>query len=116
MKENSTVRKIGYLCPFGNRPMAETETRIRFQYVVEKLGHQFIPLDINNKTFDSKILADNLDLDYIYSHDTGTMSEYPIPDHFSFFMHWSPSGYLVPSGLKDYFRNMYKYDDVIGGY
>lgn len=25
-------------------------------------------------------------------------------------------GYSVPSGLKDYFRNMYKYDDVVGGY
>ncbi len=109
-------KKIGYQCPFDNSPMAELETRKRVKYICEKLNHKFIPLNHENKTFDTKIHADNLGLDFILSHDTACYWEYPIPDEFSIFMHWSPLGFLVPSGLKPYFSNMYKYDDVMGGY
>lgn len=108
--------KIGYMVPFGSNPMAELETRIRFKYCVEKLGHDFIELNMDGFDIDSGIHAEDLMIDFIFSHDTAVCAEKPLPDIFSVFAHWSPNGFLVSADFMRYFVWMSKYDMVIGGY
>lgn len=108
--------KIGYLCPFEDKPMAETETRIRFKYCVQKLGHDFVEINMDGIDLDSKQHADNLKIDFVFSHDTAVSAEKPLPNIFSVFAHWSPNGFLVANDFERYFAWMSKYDIVIGGY
>jgi hypothetical protein len=108
--------RIGYMCPFDNKASAELETRMRFQYCIEKNGHIFIPLNSRNYTFNTNIHADNLSLDFVFSHDTAFNPEKPVPNIYSTFFHWSPNGFLHPCNFSDYFEFMYKYDDVAGSY
>ncbi len=107
---------IGYMVPFGSNPMAELETRIRFRYCVEKLGHELIEIDMNGCDIATGLHAENLNIDFIFSHDTAVCAENPLPDFFSLFAHWSPNGFLVPEDFSRYFVWMSKYDVVVGGY
>lgn len=107
---------IGYMAPFGKEPMAELETRIRFKYCVEKLGHKFVEIDMDGFDTKSGIHAENLGIDFIFSHDTAICVENPLPDYFSLFAHWSPNGFLTPEDFSRYFVWMSKYDEVIGAY
>lgn len=108
--------RIGYMVPFGTEPMAELETRIRFKYCVEKLGHEFIEINMEGYDIATGIHADNLDIDFIFSHDTAVCAENPLPNFFTVFAHWSPNGFLTPGDFLRYFVWMSKYDVVIGGY
>lgn len=104
------------MVPFGSNPMAELETRIRFKYCVKKLGHEFIEIDMNGRDIDTGVHVENLNVDFIFSHDTAVCVENPLPDVFSLFAHWSPNGFLIPEDFSRYFVWMSKYDVVIGGY
>lgn len=108
--------KIGYFAPFGNNPMAELETRIRFRYCTEKLGFDFYELDTEGFDIETGKHAESLDIDFIFSHDTGVDWWKPLPDIYSCFAHWSPNGFIIREGFESYFAWMSKYDVVTGGY
>lgn len=116
MKNGQQKIKIGYLCPFGEAPMAELETRIRFKYCVEQLGHEFYELNMDGFELKKGIHADSLNLDFIFSHDTCIGFDKPLPNTFSCFAQWSPNGFLIKDGFENYFKWMSKYDVIVGGY
>ncbi len=106
--------KIGYYCHFDDKPMAEYEVRVRFKHCLEKLGHTFVEISSNFLEKNSRIHADNLDLDFIFCQETGSCAPYAFADVYSCFCNWVPNGFLVPEGLFGFFANMSKHDIVIG--
>ena len=108
--------KIGYLCGYDKLDCGESEARLRWTYVLEKLGHIVIPLNKKGETFDTKIHADNLNLDFMLSTQVVEMINEVCPDVFTCFQFWCPNSFLSGFCGKNYLLYTSKYDCVVGGY
>lgn len=115
MKLQRSIYRIGYVNPYNDMKLAELETRKRMQYCVEQQGHIFIALDNLGYCFETNIHAENLQLDFILSHEPRINPEFPCPNVYTIFMHWAPCGFLPPSLRDAYFAYMNKFDDIVGG-
>ena len=110
-----SIYRIGYVNPYNDMKLAELETRKRMQYCIEQQGHLFFALDNLGYCFENNIHAENLQLDFILSHEARINSEFPCPNVYTVFMHWVPCGFLPPSLRDAYFVYMNKFDDIVGG-
>lgn len=108
--------RIGYLCPYNQLGCGESEARMRYTYVLEKLGHDVIALDREGYTFDTKIHGDNLNLDFVISHAVIEQKDVVYPDVFALFFFWCPLIHFHPQMIGDYLLYMNKHDAVVGGY
>lgn len=108
--------RIGYICGYDDLGCGESEARIRWTYLLEKRGHNVIPLNRFCRTFDSNEHADNLNLDLVITAQVIEQLDIVYPNVPSCFFFWAPSSFFIDSMRRDYLKYMGKYDFIVGGY
>lgn len=110
-------RNIAFIDTFNGEGAAEQETSKRLKYCFEKFGNKFVHLYNDMKTRDNTHMhADNLNLDFCYAHEIVTGADKVLPDCFSVFFHWAPTGFNGTYWCDTYVKYMNKFDVVAGGY
>ena len=111
--------KIAFIDFFQQGNNAEEEITKRLKYCFEKQGDSFFIVDkfgffIDSSEYKGKHV-DETDIDFVYTFNHSETTPI-LPNKYSVFFHWSPSGFLPPWLVKKYISNLFCFDDVFGGY
>ena len=108
--------KVAFYDTFNGDGAAEQEISQRLKYCFNKNNIEIVHLYNNSKVKNSEFHADNMNLDFCYAHEIVSTVDKVLPDCFTVFFHWAPTGFNGRYWCDTYLRYMNKFDIVVGGY
>lgn len=103
--------KIGFLDTYYGFKSPEQENMLRYKEVFEDLGHEFYFLTKDGfLQSDQSRHVDNENFDLILCTDNSVEGMEYIPDCFTIFINWCPTGYLSYLRFRDYAKRQVSFD------